>query len=115
MNVGEKRNENVKITIPSTDYDGSKQLDKVEYFKYLGSLITHDARKTRENNSILHIKSSYDKKPFFTRTVYLNLMKKQVKCYNWTITLYDAKTWTLQKAWRCGARKVWRRSAGTMG
>jgi hypothetical protein len=35
-----------------------------------------------------------------TRTVYLNLMKKQLKCYNWKITLYDAKTWTLQKAWR---------------
>jgi len=106
MNVWEKLNENVKITIPSTYYDRSKQLDNVEYFKYLGSLIKHDARYTRETNSILHIISSFDKKTFFTRRVCLNLMKKQVKCYNWITTLYDAKTWTLQKAWRCGAREV---------
>jgi len=28
--------------------------------------------------------------------VYLKLRKKQTKCYNWSIALYGAKTWTLR-------------------
>ena len=31
-----------------TDYERSKQLEDPEYFNYLGSVITNDARRTRE-------------------------------------------------------------------
>jgi hypothetical protein len=42
-----------------------KQLDNVEYSKYLSSLITHDVRRTHKTNSILHGKSSFNQKTFF--------------------------------------------------
>jgi hypothetical protein len=41
----------LKETIPRTDYDRSKQLERVEYFNTLGSIITNGARCTREINS----------------------------------------------------------------
>jgi hypothetical protein len=37
------------------------------------------------------------KKVLFTRKLVLNLRKKLVKCYNWSIALYGAESWTLQK------------------
>jgi len=41
----------VKATIRSTDYDRSKQLESVECFKYLDTLITNDASCTCEIKS----------------------------------------------------------------
>ena len=35
-----KSNENFKTTIPSKNYDRPKQLENVESFKYLGSVLT---------------------------------------------------------------------------
>jgi hypothetical protein len=37
------------------------------------------------------------KKTLFTSKLDLNLRKKLVKCYIWSIALYCAKTWTLRK------------------
>jgi hypothetical protein len=43
-------------------------------------------------------KAAFDKKStLFTNRLDLNLMKKLVKCYIWSVALYDAETWTLQK------------------
>ena len=36
------------------------------------------------------------KKNFFTSKLYLNLRKKLVKCYVWSMALYGAETWTLR-------------------
>jgi hypothetical protein len=36
------------------------------------------------------------KKALFTSKLHLNLRKKIVKCYIWSIVLYAAETWTLQ-------------------
>ena len=36
------------------------------------------------------------KKTLFTSTLDLNLRKKLVKCYIWSIALYGAETWTLR-------------------
>jgi hypothetical protein len=33
----------------------------------------------------------------FTRKLHLELRKKLVKCYIWSIALYDVETWTLQE------------------
>jgi hypothetical protein len=74
-----------------------KQLENMEYFNYLGSMITSDARCTREIKSrIAMAKAAFNKKKnLFTSKVELNLRKKLVKCYIWSIALYGAETWTL--------------------
>ena len=36
------------------------------------------------------------KKTLFTSTLYLELRKKLVNCYVWSIALYGAETWTLR-------------------
>jgi hypothetical protein len=38
------------------------------------------------------------KKSLFTRKLDLNLRKKLVKCYIWSMALYGAETWTLRTA-----------------
>jgi hypothetical protein len=38
------------------------------------------------------------KKTLFTRKLDLNLRKKLVKCYIWSMALYGAETWTLRGA-----------------
>jgi hypothetical protein len=42
-------------------------------------------------------KAAFNKKrTLFTNTLDLELRKKIVKCYVWSIALYGAETWTLQ-------------------
>ena len=64
-------------------------------------------------------KAAFNKKTLFTGTMDLNLRKKLVKCYIWSMALYGAETWTLravdQNTWevlKCRAREGWRRSVG---
>jgi len=38
------------------------------------------------------------KKTFFTSKLYLNVRKKLIKCYIWSMALYGAETWTLRAA-----------------
>jgi len=70
----------------------------VESFKYLGSMLTNDGRCTCEIKSrITMAKVAFNKKRvLFTSTLELELGKKLVKCYIWSIALYGAKTWTLR-------------------
>jgi hypothetical protein len=50
-----------------------KQLENVEYFKYLGSMITNDARCTREiKYRIAMAKAAFNKKTLFTSKLDLN-------------------------------------------
>jgi hypothetical protein len=76
-----------------------KQLENVEYFNYLASMITHDSRCTSETKSrIAMAKAAFSKKKtLFTSKLELNLRKELVKCYIWSIALYGAEIWTLQK------------------
>jgi hypothetical protein len=62
-------------------------------------MITNDAKCTREIKSrIAMAKAAFNKKKiFFTSKLDLNLRKKLVKCYIWSIALYGAETWTLRK------------------
>ncbi|PNF31501.1 hypothetical protein B7P43_G00777, partial [Cryptotermes secundus] len=75
-----------------------KQLENVKCFIYLGSLLTDDGRCTCEIKSrIAMAKASFSKKKsLFTSKLDLNLRKKLVKCYIWSIALYGAETWTLR-------------------
>jgi len=54
----------------------------VDYLNCLGSVITNDARCTREIKSkIATAKTKFKKKTVFASTFDLNLRKKLVKCY----------------------------------
>jgi hypothetical protein len=78
-----------------------KQLKNVEYFNCLGSMITNDARcmSIHEIKSrMATAKSAFNNTTtLFTSKLDLNLRKKLVNCYIWSIALCGAETWTLQK------------------
>jgi hypothetical protein len=71
-----------------------KQLENVESFKYLGSMLTNDGRCTCEIKSrIAMAKAAFNKKRApFTITLDLKLRNKLVKCYIWSTALYGAET-----------------------
>jgi hypothetical protein len=74
-----------------------KQLENVEYLNYLHGMITSVARCTLEINSrIAMSQAAFNTKTLFASKFYLNLGKKLVKCYIWSIALYGAETWTLR-------------------
>ena len=77
-----------------------KQLENVECFKYLGSMLTNDGRCTCYIKSrIAMAKAAFSKKKtLFTNKLDLNLRKKLIKCDIWNMALYGAKTWTLRAA-----------------
>ena len=75
-----------------------KQLENMKCSKYLGSMLTDDERCTCEIKSkIAMAKAAFNKKKnLFTSKLDLNLKKKLVKCYVWSMTLYGAETWMLR-------------------
>jgi hypothetical protein len=98
-----------------------KQLENVESFKYLGSILTNDGRCTCEIKCrIAMAKAAFNKKrALFTCKLDLELRKKLVKCYIWSIALYGVETWTLRavdqkylESLKCGAGEGWKRSVG---
>jgi hypothetical protein len=75
-----------------------KQLENVESFKYLGSILTNDEKCTCETKCTISMtKAAFNKKrTLFISTLDSELRKKQVKCYIWSIALYGAETWALR-------------------
>jgi hypothetical protein len=81
----------VKLTIDQ------KQPENTESFKNLGSMLTNDERCTCEIKSrIAMAKAAFYKRALFTSKLGLELRKKLVRCYIWSIALYGAETWTLR-------------------
>jgi len=85
---------------PVTIMMDQKQLENVECFKYVGSMLTNDGRCSCEIKSRIAMgKAAFSKKNnLFTSTLDLNLWKKLEKCYIWSMALYGAETWTLWAA-----------------
>jgi hypothetical protein len=75
-----------------------KQLENMESFKYLGNILTNDGRCTCEiKRRIAMAKTAFNKKrTLFTSKLDLELRKKLVNCYVWSIALYGAETWTIR-------------------
>jgi hypothetical protein len=73
-----------------------KQLENVESFKYLGSILTNDGKYTCEIKSRIAMANAAFNKALFTSKTDLELRKKLVKSYIWSIALYGAETWTLR-------------------
>jgi hypothetical protein len=116
MNVGKTKAMRIsRQQSPIQIVTDQNQPENVEYFNYLGSMVTNDGRYTREIKSrIAMVKVSYNKKKtFFTSKLGLSLRTKLVKCYIWSIALYGAETWTLrkvdQKYLESSERWYWRR------
>ena len=68
-----------------------KQLENVECLKYLGSMLSNNGRCTCEIKSrIAMAKAAFNKKKTnpFTSTVELNLRKKRLKRYIWSVALW---------------------------
>jgi len=70
----------------------------LESFKYLGSILTNDGRCTSEIKCRTAMaKAAFNKKrALFASKLDLELRKKLVKCYIWSIALYGAETWMLR-------------------
>jgi len=85
---------------PVTVMTDQKQPENVKCFKYLGSMLTNDGRYTCEIKSRIVVEKAVfnKKKTFFTTKLDLNLRKKLVKCYTWSMALYGAEKWTLRAA-----------------
>jgi hypothetical protein len=88
------------------------QMENLEYFNYLESVITKDESCTRDIKSKTAIaKAALNKKN--------TGLKLKEKCNIWSRALFGAETWTLQKTdqstWKlpkCGAGEGWGRSVG---
>ena len=71
-------------------------------------MITIEARCTREIKSrIAMSQAAFNMKTLFASKLCLNLRKKPVKCYIWSIALCGAETWILR-----GVDQKWLGSLG---
>jgi hypothetical protein len=69
-----------------------KQAENVEYFSSLGSMITNDARCTGEIKSrTATAKVAHQEEDLFTSKLDLELRKKRVKYYTWSMALSGAE------------------------
>ena len=77
----------------------NRELKQVDHFKYLGSVLTRDCYCTREiKMRIVIAKEVFNRKmSLLTSKMNIELKKKLVRCYVWSIALYGSETWTLRK------------------
>jgi hypothetical protein len=117
MNV-RKKTKLVRISrqpLPLKVMIDQKQVENVESFKYLCSMLANDGRRICEIKSrIAMTNAAYNKKwALLTGKIDLELRKKPVKFYIWSIAVYGAKTWTLravdQKHLESSEMWCWRR------
>ena len=78
---------------------GQTQLQKLRILKYLSGLLKKDTRCAGETKSRVAIQKAVfnEKKILFTSKLTLNLRKKLMKCYSWTVAVYGSEIWTLRK------------------
>ena len=77
----------------------NEQIEQVNSFKYLGSIVTDDIRSTKEIKTRIAIaKEAFNKKKnLLNGPLNKELRKRLAKCYIWSVALYGVETWTLRK------------------
>ena len=77
----------------------NRELKEVDHFKYLGSVLTRDGYCTRKTKMRIAIaKEAVNRKmSLLTSNLNIELKKKLVRCYVWSIVLYSSETWALRK------------------
>ena len=94
--VVSKGNENIRANI----FVGGEQLEQVERYKYLGSVVTRDGRCKEEIKTRLAIaKSAFTRiKSIVTnRTISISLRKRFIKAYIWSTLMYGCEAWTISR------------------
>ena len=82
---------------------------QVDHFKHLGSVLTRHTRGI--NMRIAMAKETFNRKiSLLTSKLNIELRKKLVRCYVWSVALCGSETWTrrklepsIWKAFKCGA------------
>lgn len=87
-------------------------IEQVDQFDYLGSLITFEGRCGDEiRRRIILSKNAYNKiKNLVTNSkISIELRKRFIKCYVWSVLLYGCETWTMGKEeeQRIQAMEMW--------
>ena len=77
----------------------NRELKEVDHFKCLGRVLTRDGYCTREIKTRIAIAQEVLKRKMSLLTCKLNieLTKKLVRCYVWSIALYGSETWRVRK------------------
>ena len=72
----------------------SNELKEVDHFKYLGSVLTRDGYCSRESKMrIVIAKEAFNiKMSLLISKLNIELKKKLVRCYVWSIALYGSET-----------------------
>ena len=92
-----------------------QQLENVEYLNCVGSMMTKDAKCTREiKYRIVMTKAAFNRQnTLFSNKLDLNVKRKLVKCCIWSIVLCGVEIWTLrtvdQKYLESSEMRCWRR------
>ena len=102
--------ENLKATIPSTDFDSPKTTSECEYFNYLDSIITY-AGCTREIKSrIVMAQAAFNTKTLFTSKLRLKFKEETTEMLHLEHSFVRYCNLDTLKVLKCGAREEWRSS-----
>ena len=77
---------------------GHETVEEVSHFKYLGSIITQEGDCCKEIKSrIAQGKVAFERKrQTLTGKLKMELKKRFVKCFIWSVALYGSETWTIK-------------------
>ena len=96
MTVSKSHNKALTLDLKS----GGEEIKKVDKFRYLGSMITDDAKDiTTVKTQIAKAKSTFGKlKPVLTNSkISISTKMNIVKTFVYSVLLYGCETWTLNK------------------
>ena len=97
LHLGSKEDDNIEANIRVN----GQVLEQVEKYKYLGSVVSRDARCVDEiKQRIVIAKNAFNKvKHLVTnRSISISLRKRFIKSYVWSTMLYGCEAWTMNKA-----------------
>ena len=92
MRFTKREDKEVKINI------GPQEIENVKQFRYLGALINNNGRDHKEIKSRIGMaKTAFNNlaNVLGNRTMSIDLRKRIMRCYVWTVLKYSCETWTM--------------------